>query len=89
MTALNLFLNGVFEAEVMCADALSPNDFRMSYAISFMPLGIFRIEDREKSSLWHMHVNAFTKKEATPAKEIKWLPEDGRSVGNGSQLQLF
>jgi len=47
MTALNLFLNGVFHAEVMWGNALTNDDFRMSYMTSFLPFGIFRIVDKE------------------------------------------
>lgn len=87
MAALNLFLNGVFHSEVMCGDALSPDDFRISYAISFLPLGIFRIEDREKSKLWHLHRNSFEKK-----KEIVSQPEfltDSTDAFTGTQIKLF
>lgn len=62
MTALNLFLNGIFDAEVMCADALMPDDFRVSYKTSFLPLGVYRITDKEKSKLWHTNKNSFDKK---------------------------
>ncbi len=88
MAAINLFLNGVFHSEVMCADALSPNDFRMSYAISFLPFGIFRIENKEQSRLWHMHVNSFKRKQSI-LPDLKLPSEDGTPVSNGSQLQLF
>lgn len=91
MTALNLFLNGIFHSELMCADALSPDDFRMSYALSFLPLGIFRIEQKENSRLWHMYKNSFEKKQkAFPATDIK-LPSESRNdqMRPASQLQLF
>jgi hypothetical protein len=54
MTALNLFLSGVVNAEVMCADALIPHDFHGSYKISLWPFGIFREDVKEKSQLWQM-----------------------------------
>lgn len=54
MTAVNLFLNGIFHAEVMCANALQFDDFHISYRISFLPFGIFRITDKEQSLLYHM-----------------------------------
>lgn len=63
MTALNLFLNGMWKSEVMCANALIPEDFTFAYRISFVPLGIFKIEEKEKSALWHMHQNSFVKKQ--------------------------
>jgi hypothetical protein len=47
MAAINLFLNGIFHAEVMCANALSPIDFRESYRISFLPFGVFRITEKK------------------------------------------
>ncbi|MBX7227743.1 MAG: N-6 DNA methylase [Chitinophagales bacterium] len=53
MTVLNLFLNGIFGAEVMCADALNPDDFVVSYYTSMIPFGIFRITEKEKSPLWN------------------------------------
>ncbi len=90
MTALNLFFNGISHAEVMCADALSPDDFRMSYVLSFLPLGIFRVEKKEESRLWHMYKNSFGKRQQPSAVNIK-LPSES---GDGhpqliSQLQLF
>ena len=91
MTALNLFLNGIFHSEVMCADALNPDNFRISYALSFLPLGIFRIEKKEESQLWHMYKNSFKQKRpAVLAAEIKLPSESGESQkGAVSQLQLF
>jgi type I restriction-modification system DNA methylase subunit len=95
MTALNLFLNGVFHSEVMWADALNPNDFRMSYRISFLPFGIFRIDRRENSRLWHMNLNTFTgnkkpQAQSKPVPDIKLPSESGGiQTGSVSQLQLF
>lgn len=54
MTAINLFLNGR-SGEVMRADALTPDDFKFAYRVSHQPLGIFKIEKREDSRLWHMN----------------------------------
>lgn len=59
MAALNLFLNGVWNSEVLCANALKPSDFVIAYHISFLPLGIFKIEDKVKSRLWHLHQQSF------------------------------
>jgi hypothetical protein len=89
MAALNLFLNGVFHSEVMCADALMPDDFRISYAISFLPLGIFRIEEKEKSKLWHMYRNSFVRKENPPRTPPTFISDDKNSSGPASQLHLF
>ncbi len=77
MTALNLFLNGMFRSEVMCADALLPDDFQVSYVISLVPIGIFRIDKKEDSRLWHLMRSALAanKKERAekkkPAADIK------------------
>ena len=50
MTALNLFLRAVSDGEVLCADALAPNDFVVSYAIRF-PYGVRRITEADNSYL--------------------------------------
>lgn len=92
MTALNLFLNGVFYGEVMCANALMPDDFRESYRLSFLPFGIFRITEKEKSPLWHLHRSSFNKKQEEQTKPLV-LPSEERKVGErppeGSQLTLL
>jgi len=87
MTALNLFLNGVFHSEVMCANALLPNEFRGSYVISFLPFGIFRIKQKEKSILWHL-VNEKYKDhdEADPSKVIN---QEEKGKPSGIQLIIF
>lgn len=59
ITAVNLFLNGL-QGEVMCANALAPNDFRLSYRIRRPPFGITIITQKESSELWHMHNRSFT-----------------------------
>ena len=94
MTVLNLFLNGIFHSEVMWSDALDPNDFRISYKLSFLPLGIFRIEQRESSPLWNMYWSSFKKQQAAPpvvpALAIKLPSESGEQHSKTvSQLQLF
>ena len=61
MTAINLFLNGAFNSEVMCANSLMSDDFRVSYKVSFLPLGIYRVTEKSKSKLWRMHQNSFNK----------------------------
>jgi len=71
MTAINLFLGGLFKSEVMCANALLPDDFRVSYVISFIPFGIFKIEEKEKSRLWKLCQNTLKR----PEKEFKPFSE--------------
>ncbi len=91
MSVLNLFLNGIFNSEVMCADALFPDNFCISYKLSFLPLGIFRIEEKEKSRLWRMYKSSTQKKQQSlPIAGIK-LPSEDEDVQSrqGSQLQLF
>lgn len=86
MTTLNLFLNGLFDSEVMCSNALNPNDFNISYHISLLPFGIFRITDKESSRLWKMVQNSFkskTNEHATIDKRVI------QSDQNNSQLLLF
>ncbi len=89
MTAINLFLNGVFHGEVLCADALSPTDFRMSYRLSFLPFGIFRIQDSEQSWLWHAKKATFKQKQPTPKPELLLPSQEQHQTGSASQLQLF
>lgn len=88
MTAINLFLNGMFHSEVMCANALSPSDFRVSYKVSFLPFGIFRITEKEDSLLWHLHVNSFTKKQPSNLGETIF-EEQTKGTGNATQLVMF
>jgi type I restriction-modification system DNA methylase subunit len=88
MTAINLFLNGMFHSEVMCSNALSPNDFRVSYKVSFLPFGIFRITEKEDSLLWHLHVNSFTK--IQPSNLVETIfEEQTKGTGNATQLVMF
>jgi len=90
MAAINLFLNGVFHSEVMWANALMPDDFHMAYRISFLPFGIFRIEDKEKSKLWHMYRNSFPVKEKVVKPEIILPSQNGGMQGETvSQITLF
>ncbi len=88
MTALNLFLNGVLHGEVMWADALSPNDFRMCYKLSYQPFGIFRLTDKEHSYLWHCHKNSFYTR--SKGSSLSLPSEDGDTANpDASQLTLF
>jgi type I restriction-modification system DNA methylase subunit len=89
MSALNLFLNGVWNSEVMCANALLPADFSFSYRTSFLPLGIFKIEDREKSKLWHVHNASFEKKSGGDPIILNPTPFSERKKDEGTQLPLF
>jgi type I restriction-modification system DNA methylase subunit len=93
MAALNLFLNGIWNSEVMCANSLSPNDFTFSYRISFLPLGIFKITEKEKSKLWVLHKNSFlvTEKREPVSSGIKLdkTPFSERTKDNSIQLDLF
>ncbi len=95
MAALNLFLNGVFRSEVMWADALLPGDFRVSYRISFLPFGIFRIDKPENSKLWHLMRNAHGTKAREKEASNKVRPdillpsESGIQTGQASQMTLF
>ena len=87
MTVINFFLNGLFHSEVMCADALRREDFRVSYRTSFIPFGIFRITDKEQSPLWHMLKNSWDNK---PAKQKQEPPVfNGKQVESGNQLTFF
>lgn len=88
MTALNLFLNGVFGSEVMCADALMPHSFNISYKISMLPFGIFRVEEREHSRLWHMY-NACYKDMMAAAAQSDKKPSDVQAQSLMQQLKLF
>lgn len=89
MSALNLFLNGVWNSEVMCANALLPSDFSFSYHVSFLPLGIFKIEDKEKSKLWHLNNTSFEKKSIGDYIVLNPTPFSERTKDEGTQLPLF
>jgi type I restriction-modification system DNA methylase subunit len=87
MTAMNFFLNGLFHSEVLCADALMPEDFRVSYKVSFFPFGVFRITEKEKSPLWHLLNNCWDRPQK---KEMKEPPVfDGKQVHSGNQMTFF
>lgn len=77
MTCINLFLSGMFRAEVMCGSFLQPDDFAVSYRLSFLPLGIFRIDKKEDSRLWQMLTRENAPKEKTEHPE------------GGKQLRFF
>jgi type I restriction-modification system DNA methylase subunit len=86
MTALNLFLNGIFNSEVLCANALLPQEFRGSYIISVLPFGVFRIAEKEKSFLWHLMNQKIASNESkNEEKEYEW----GKGKPAGPQLEFF
>jgi len=92
MTALNLFFNGVWNSEVMCANALSPDDFVIAYRISSLPLGIFKIEEKENSRLWNLNINSFKREEKKKPSDTIILdstPFSDRKKDNATQLGLF
>lgn len=92
VTALNLFLNGVWGSEVLCANALLPNDFVIAYRISLVPFGIFRIEVKEHSRLWVLHQQSFdvTKpKQAGADIVLDPTPFNERPKDDSQQLDLF
>lgn len=59
MSALNLFLNGVFHGEIMCADIRTPGDFQGSYTFSLLPFGVRFVQDKERSPLWKLYRESF------------------------------
>jgi hypothetical protein len=82
----------MWHSEVMCADALRPDDFVIAYHISFLPLGIFKIEVKEESILWNLHRNSFEKnnKERKGADiELDATPFIDRKQNEATQLDLF
>lgn len=86
MTVINLFLTGNFHSEVMCANALIPHDFHISYKTSFLPFGIFKITQKEKSLLWNIQQNSFTQeKEKAPII----IPSINVETDRGIQISLF
>lgn len=93
MTVINLFLNGCFHAEIMCANALAPNDFVISYKTFFIPFGIFKITEKEHSPLWHMHQKSFPsmqpKEKMSDKIVLSDTPFSEREKDSGSQLKLF
>lgn len=92
MASLNLFFNGAWNSEVMCANSLVPDDFVISYRISLIPLGIFKIEEKEQSRLWNIHKNSFasSQNKSTGSEIIlDRKPFTDGKKDNGSQLDLF
>lgn len=87
MAALNLFLNGMWHSEVMCANALLPDDFVIAYYISLLPFGIFKIEEKEKSILWNLHRSSFERKQNKSAKSTELFKQFPST--DSTQLDLF
>jgi hypothetical protein len=87
MTALNLFLNGIFGGEVLCGNFLLPDDFTVSYKVSLFPLGIFRIENKEESPLWQsLKMKPIAKFES---ENLRLPSEEGNQEAYLQQLKLF
>ena len=86
MAALNLFFNGAFGSEVMCADALKQDDFRVSYKISLLPFGIFRIAEKEQSKLWNMYQVTF---KSLTEQKLQSVGIKNPLNNIGQQLKLF
>lgn len=89
MAAINLFLNGIFHSEVMWADALSPESFHMSYVISFLPFGIFRIQNKDNSLLWNLNKNSFVRTQPKLTIATPLAIGDVPVLNDGTQLKLF
>jgi type I restriction enzyme M protein len=86
MTALNLFLSGLFHSEALCADALVPEDFNVSYKTSFLPFGVFRIKEKEQSFLWHLLKDTWKKKEIASSASYEGTTTN---YPKGGQLKIF
>jgi len=86
MTALNLFLSGLFQSETMCGNALIHTDFRFSYATSFLPFGVFRIQEKERSRLWKILDTTLQErsKDKPPPPDL-----NPNKYPEGSQLTFF
>lgn len=84
MAAINLFLNGIFHSEVMCGNALLPDDFHGAFRISFLPFGVFRIKEKEHSRLWNIMQE--TLKPKVPV-DIEF--EKPETILTGDQLTMF
>lgn len=90
MAALNLFLHGMWNSEVMCANGLNPDDFVISYRISSAPLGIFKIEKKEHSLLWNLQKNSFSRRKTEDNSIVlDTTPVTEGKMDNLSQLKLF
>ena len=59
MTAINLFLHRILNGEVMWSHGGKPPKFFCSYQLSASPCGVYRISEKEESTLWSMHNEKF------------------------------
>ena len=89
MAAVNLFFHGMWNCEVMCANALLPGDFVIAYRISGFPLGIFKIEEKEKCRSWHRHNVSFQKRPDDESIQLSTIPFHERPKDDGIQMDLF
>lgn len=87
MTTLNLFLSGLFRSEVLCGNFLMPEDFKGSYRASFLPFGIFRVTEKERSPLWHLLQNSLNTTKEKVSQEPPSFSET--KVPEGNQLKIF
>jgi len=87
IAVINLFLNEVYTGEIMCANALIPEDsFVESYILSYNPMRIFRISKQEESPLWRsLAVRPFKHKIDMDAH----LMNEKLNQGKGSELSIF
>lgn len=58
MTVINLLFSKVCNAEVMWADKMNKKDFRVSYQLSLQPYGVYRIKEKEQSTIWMLRQSA-------------------------------
>lgn len=87
MTAINLFLSGIFRSETLCANALLAEDFQVSYKTSFLPFGVFRIAEKEHSRLWHTLKNCWDIPKNAHRKDAPDFK--GKNFEQGNQLTIF
>lgn len=88
VTTINLFLNGIFHGEILCANALDPkNSFVESYGLSFLPFRLFKITKPEESSLWR----SLTTQPSIVSKKDEDTELINKIInnGNGGQLTFF
>ena len=90
MTAINLFLSGMFYAEVMCANPLIPESFNFSYKISFVPFGVFRVTEKTESRLWNILKSLDEERQDKKTKPKEWEPlKKDDAFKGGDQLKFF
>lgn len=73
LAALNMLLHGL-EGEVICAYGYDPENFFSGYRISRSPVGIFRIDNKEKSLVWKMNRDSFASmRKEHPERKLLFL----------------